>query len=75
MEIRKKKMNHSRRLKVAHVLKSSVYSGAENVAITIIRNLSSEFECTYIASDGPIRDILERKVSRLFYWIPLTDEV
>ena len=61
MEIRKKKMNHSRRLKVAHVLKSSVYSGAENVAITIIRNLSSEFECTYIASDGPIRDILEKE--------------
>ena len=54
-------MNHSRRLKVAHVLKSSVYSGAENVAITIIRSLSSEFECTYIASDGPIRDILEKE--------------
>ena len=44
-----------------HVLKSSVYSGAENVVITIIRSLSEQFDFIYVATDGPIREVLERE--------------
>ena len=44
-----------RKLKVLHVLKSSIYSGAENVVITLIRNLGPEFEAVYVATEGPIQ--------------------
>ena len=40
-----------RKLKVLHVLKSSIYSGAENVVITLIRNLGPEFEAVYVATE------------------------
>lgn len=53
------KENARKKVKIAHVLKSSVYSGAENVALTIIRELLDEFEFVYIATDGPIRKKLE----------------
>lgn len=48
-----------RKIKVLHVLKSSIYSGAENVVITLIRNLGSEFQAVYVATDGLIREKLE----------------
>lgn len=48
-----------RKIKVLHVLKSSIYSGAENVVITLIRNLGSEFQAVYVATNGPIRERLE----------------
>lgn len=50
-----------KRKKVAHVLKSSIYSGAENVVLTIIRELKDEFEFVYIATDGSIREKLEEE--------------
>lgn len=48
-------------IKVLHVLKSSTYSGAENVVITIIRNLPGNYESAYAASDGEIRFVLEKE--------------
>lgn len=54
-------MKDSRRLRVMHVLKSSIYSGAENVVITIIKQLSDQFDFIYIASEGPIREILKKE--------------
>lgn len=47
------------KMKVMHVLKSSIYSGAENVVISIIKSLAGEFELIYVATDGPIREKLE----------------
>lgn len=54
-------MNSRQKLRIMHVLKSSVYSGAENVVITIIRSLSEQFDFLYVATDGPIREVLERE--------------
>lgn len=50
----------NKRPKVLHVLKSSIYSGAENVVINIIKKLSNEFDFNYIATDGQIRKQLEQ---------------
>lgn len=47
--------------KVLHVLKSSIYSGAENVVLTIMKNLENEYDFLYLASEGPVRDELERE--------------
>lgn len=46
--------------KILHVLNSSIYSGAENVAITIINNLKADFKCAYVSREGPIRQILNK---------------
>ena len=55
---------YERKKRVLHVLASDRYSGAENVACTIISNLSDEYEMAYCSPDGPIRDILkERDIS------------
>ena len=54
-------MANDRKLRVLHVLKSSIYSGAENVAITIIKQLNNRFEFIYVATDGPIREKLEEE--------------
>lgn len=56
-----KNMETTARLKVMHVLKSSVYSGAENVVITIMQQLKDSFEFLYVATDGPVRSILEER--------------
>lgn len=53
--------DNSRKLKVLHVLKSSVYSGAENVVITIIKHLEQIFDMVYVATDGSIRQTLEKE--------------
>lgn len=50
----------SRKTRVLHVLKSSVYSGAENVVISIINNLLEEYEFAYVSSNGPIKNVLEK---------------
>lgn len=55
METENRKRHKKR---IAHVLKSSIYSGAENVVLTIIRELWDEFDFVYIATDGPIRERL-----------------
>ena len=46
---------------ILHVLKSSIYSGAENVVISIIKQLSDRFDFVYIATEGPIRQVLEKE--------------
>lgn len=40
--------------KVLHILKSNIYSGAENVAITIIKNMPADYDCLYMCAKGPI---------------------
>lgn len=54
-------MDDKKKIRIVHVLKSSIYSGAENVVITIIKNLQDEFDFTYIATDGPIKETLEKE--------------
>lgn len=51
----------SRRIRVLHVLKSSSYSGAENVAITIIKHLDENYEAAYLATKGEIEDVLRKE--------------
>lgn len=51
----------NRKPKILHVLKSSVYSGAEHVVFTIIKCLRDQFDLIYIASEGPIRKSLEQE--------------
>jgi glycosyltransferase involved in cell wall biosynthesis len=47
--------------KILHVLSSKKYSGAENVAITIIDNLSEKYSMAYASPDGSISNVLENK--------------
>lgn len=49
------------RKKVLHVLSSNKYSGAENVACTIIENLNKNYECYYCCPKGPIEKTLKEK--------------
>lgn len=42
------------KIKVLHILKSSIYSGAENVVCTIISNMPDNFECLYMSAKGQI---------------------
>jgi len=43
---------------VMHVLRMGGYSGAENVAITLIKSIRDEYDCFYVSPDGPITDIV-----------------
>lgn len=52
-------MENKNKIRIVHVLKSSIFSGAENVVIKIIKHLEAEFDFIYIASDGSIRKVLE----------------
>lgn len=54
-------MDHRRKLRILHVLKSSAYSGAENVVMSIIKCLQDEFNMVYVATDGEIRKQLEQQ--------------
>ena len=54
-------MDRINKKKIVHVLKSSIYSGAENVVLTIINNIQDEFNFVYIATEGPIREKLEQE--------------
>lgn len=47
--------------RVLHLLASNKYSGAENVACTIINNMSDEYEMGYCSPDGPISEVLAEK--------------
>ncbi len=51
----------NRKPKVLHVLKSSIYSGAEHIVFTIIKHLADQFDLIYVASEGSIREALERE--------------
>ncbi len=57
----KNEQDSLKKMKIVHVLKSSIYSGAENVVLTIIRELKGKFDFVYIATDGPIRKKLEQE--------------
>lgn len=46
-------------IRVLHVLNSNSFSGAENVVMTIIRNMPDEITAVYVSPDGPIRAVLE----------------
>lgn len=46
--------------KILHVLTSNSYSGAENVAISLINGLRSKFDFSYSSGEGDIRSILNR---------------
>lgn len=46
-------------MKVLHVLNTNSYSGAENVAITIINHMPN-VDCVYLSLNGPISDILQK---------------
>ncbi len=49
--------------KILHVLASNKYSGAENVACTIIENFKNEYDMAYCSPIGPIEETLsERKI-------------
>lgn len=48
-------------MKVLHVLNTGKYSGAENVAITLIHALEGDVECAYTSPDGPIKEILQEE--------------
>jgi glycosyltransferase involved in cell wall biosynthesis len=56
-----KRYKMSRRIRVLHVLKSSSYSGAENVVITIIKHLNENYEAAYLATRGEIEDVLREE--------------
>ena len=44
---------------VLHVLKSKIYSGAENVVCTIINNMPSDINSVYLTAAGPVEDKLK----------------
>ena len=52
---------YNKKKTVLHLLASSLYSGAENVACTIIENMSSEYDMMYCSPNGPIGEILNSK--------------
>ena len=55
---------YNKRIKVLHLLASRNYSGAENMACTIIANMSDSFEMAYCSPDGPVgQKIAERNVN------------
>ncbi len=47
-------------MKVLHILGTNRYSGAENIAITIIKYLNDKFESAYCSLDGTIRGVCEK---------------
>lgn len=53
-------------MKVLHVLASSSYSGAENVACQIIKMFEGEADMCYCSPNGPIADSLKEKNIELF---------
>ena len=54
-------MDHRRKMRILHVLKSSAYSGTENVVMSIMKCLQDELDMVYVATDGEIRKQLEQQ--------------
>ena len=46
-------------MKILHILNSNKFSGAENVAITIINNMKNDNEIIYVSPEGQIREHLQ----------------
>lgn len=55
-----------RKKRVLHVLATDRFSGAENVACTIIRNLSDGFDMAYCSPRGPIEGVLTEQNIKFF---------
>lgn len=47
-------------MKIVHILKSNKYSGAENVAITIINKMKDRNDIVYVCPEGEIREYLKK---------------
>ena len=45
--------------KVMHILCTNSFSGAENVAVSLINNFKSEYDFVYACPEGPIQDVLK----------------
>lgn len=61
MNNNKEMLQSGHRIRVMHVLKSSIYSGAENVVFTIMQGLKDEVDFLYVATEGIIRNKLEQE--------------
>ncbi len=46
---------------ILHILNSRIYSGAEHVVCSIIKNLPSEYQCVYLSPKGNIQERLEQE--------------
>ena len=46
-------------MKVMHILNTGTYSGAENVAISIINHMKKDTQCVYVSLKGSIEKILK----------------
>lgn len=69
-------MDNKKKRKVMCILKSSEFSGAENVVFTIIKYLQNQYEFLYVATEGSIRERLEAEkipfyLLRKFNWYSL----
>lgn len=69
-------MDNGKKRKVMCVLKSSEFSGAENVVLTIIKYLQNQYDFLYVATEGSIRERLEDEkipfyLMRKFNWYGL----
>lgn len=60
-----------RKVRVLHILNSNRYSGAENVAITMINYMKDHIDFAYESLDGQIRDVLKENDIK-FYPVPKT---
>ena len=52
---------YNKKKKILHILSSNIYSGAENVACTIIESLNNNYEMYYCSPIGPIKEKLKEK--------------
>lgn len=59
------------KVRVLHILNSNRYSGAENVAITMINHMKDHVDFAYESLDGQIRDVLKENNIK-FYPVPKT---
>lgn len=55
------KTTQKQKQKVMYILKSSIFSGAENVVFTIIKYLQNQYDFLYVATEGSIREKLEEE--------------
>ena len=67
VEIQKKmKSIYFKNKRVLHILASNSFSGAENVACTVINELSNSYDMAYCSPNGSIKEILETNNIKFF---------
>lgn len=52
---------YNRKQKIMYLLASNKFSGAENVAYTIMKNIGNDYETIYCSPNGPIANSLKEK--------------